>query len=171
MPNLEVRDPAGGVRVLVLPRGTVRIGRAAHNEVVLEGREVSRQHAELLVGELSTELRDAGSTNGTYLRERRRRPRDGHDRVEWIRLHRVSSHGRRSPHRAIVAAGDVIRVGSHELRLVETAVEAAVAEERASVAAPDLMLTQVAVEPLEVMPVPAARAVLRRRRTTPGAAP
>jgi len=45
----------------------VRIGRGLDNEVVLDDASVSRHHAEIVREEGGAEVRDLGSTNGTWL--------------------------------------------------------------------------------------------------------
>ncbi|MFI7589540.1 FHA domain-containing protein [Spongisporangium articulatum] len=45
----------------------VRIGRAPSNALVLGDPSVSREHAELLIGDGTTEIRDLGSGNGTFV--------------------------------------------------------------------------------------------------------
>jgi pSer/pThr/pTyr-binding forkhead associated (FHA) protein len=69
-------------RVVLLPTGAVgqrvelgpgesTIGRAASNNVVLELKAVSSQHARVVVGPLQVELTDLGSANGTTVNEQR----------------------------------------------------------------------------------------------------
>jgi len=91
---------AGPQPVLAGPDGDVvplldlaRIGRAPDCDLILDRSEVSRHHAELLrIDEVSYELRDLGSTNGTS--------------VNGVR---VSSQ--------LVGDGDEIRLGSFPLSL------------------------------------------------------
>jgi adenylate cyclase len=45
----------------------LRVGRAPDNDVVLEDRELSKHHAELLLEDGAWVLRDVGSSNGTYV--------------------------------------------------------------------------------------------------------
>ncbi|HEV8582161.1 MAG TPA: sigma 54-interacting transcriptional regulator [Thermoanaerobaculia bacterium] len=84
-----------GDRYLLLP-GANRIGSlAGSNEVVLPVRGVSRHHAVLEIRSGSLTLRDLGSKNGTF-----------HNgvRIKEARL----------------APGDEVRIGSNDLRLIET---------------------------------------------------
>lgn len=71
----------------------LRIGRMPENDVVLDNLGVSRFHARLRVEEDGVLLEDAGSENGCL----------------------VNGERLAGPHR--VAAGDVIAIGKHELRL------------------------------------------------------
>ena len=48
-------------------RDVIRIGSRADNDVVLKDSTVSRVHAEIVRGRDGTMLRDAGSTNGTFV--------------------------------------------------------------------------------------------------------
>ena len=91
---------SGPQPVLVGPDGDVvplldlvRIGRAPDCDVILDRQDVSRHHAELLrIDAGSYELRDLGSTNGTFVND--------------------------APIRtSMVADGDEIRLGGLELRL------------------------------------------------------
>jgi transcriptional regulator with PAS, ATPase and Fis domain len=89
-------EVAGGDHSYLLLPGTNRIGSLpGSNEVVLSVRGISRHHAVLEVRPESLVLRDLGSKNGTF--------RNGI---------RISETG--------VAPGDEIRIGSVDLRLVET---------------------------------------------------
>ncbi|MGW7368243.1 FHA domain-containing protein [Streptomyces sp. NPDC054841] len=77
-----------------LPTRTVRIGRGADNDVVIDDLVVSRRHAELRLHPDGTfEIADVGSHNGTYLNG------------QPITL-------------ATVSAGDIIGVGHSAFRLV-----------------------------------------------------
>ena len=61
--------PLAGSRYL-LPDGVTRIGRGPDNDVVVQGPQpaiVSVYHAEISKDETGARLRDAGSTNGTFL--------------------------------------------------------------------------------------------------------
>ena len=70
---------------LVGSRSELRIGRAADNDLVLDSRLVSAQHAVLRRTGDAWELHDVGSTNGTYVNGApiRRGPLKDGDRV-WI---------------------------------------------------------------------------------------
>ena len=52
-------------RQVLLPYGTLRLGRAPDCEVVLPSPHVSRYHAELIVDAAGARIRDLGSTTGT----------------------------------------------------------------------------------------------------------
>ena len=66
---LSRSGPLAGTR-FPMPDGTIRIGRAPDNEVVIDGADsatVSLYHAEIHRDAGSCRLRDMGSTNGTWL--------------------------------------------------------------------------------------------------------
>jgi pSer/pThr/pTyr-binding forkhead associated (FHA) protein len=68
---LYVRDPIDGDRVVPV-RTRAALGRDLTCEVVVGDAEASRRHAELRTLPAGTwQLRDLGSTNGTYVNERR----------------------------------------------------------------------------------------------------
>jgi hypothetical protein len=90
MPQPVLVGPDGDVVPIL---DLVLIGRAPDCDLILEHPEVSRHHAELLrMDELSYELRDLGSTNGTF--------------VNGVRIHSQ-----------LVGDGDQIRLGSFPLNL------------------------------------------------------
>ena len=64
-----------------LARGTLTIGRSAECDIVLDDRQVSRQHARVAWREDHYEIEDLGSKNGTHLNGREvtgvKRLRDG----------------------------------------------------------------------------------------------
>lgn len=89
-PQPVLMGPAGDVVPIL---DLVLIGRAPDCDLILDHPEVSRHHAELLrMDELSYELRDLGSTNGTY--------------VNGARVHS-----------RLVGDGDQLRLGSFPLNL------------------------------------------------------
>ena len=68
---LEVQSgPRAGVR-LPLGRTSTRLGRSPRNEVVLTERSVSAQHAVIERGQDGFVVRDAGSSNGTFVNDQR----------------------------------------------------------------------------------------------------
>jgi VWFA-related protein len=71
--------------------GSTRIGRAPECELVLDSREVSRVHARIEAWEGVFRLVDEGSSNGTYVNDRRVRKRE-------------------------LRVGDVVRFGDREFR-------------------------------------------------------
>lgn len=69
--GLLVFEEARLVAVLDLPRGVLRIGRAADCGLRLRDAEVSRHHCEVTSADGSVQLRDLGSANGCLLDGRR----------------------------------------------------------------------------------------------------
>jgi adenylate cyclase len=65
VPTEEPGNPAR--HEIALHSGHTRVGRAPHNDVLLNDPEVSKSHAEVVVGEDSIILKDLGSSNGTYV--------------------------------------------------------------------------------------------------------
>ena len=92
--------PAGKLSVIYRPeQTTVRIGRAPDNDLVIDDLLVSRYHAELQVGTDGTaEISDVGSHNGTFVNGQ-------------------------LVDRAAVRELDVIGIGHHQLRYVDSALE------------------------------------------------
>jgi len=66
-PQLVIKFPDGRVQRAPLKEGVNRIGRVAENDVSIPDSSVSSKHAEILVTTDSIEVRDLGSTNGTYI--------------------------------------------------------------------------------------------------------
>ncbi len=82
-----------GARLILGPRDAT-LGRDADCDLALEVSDVSRRHARVEAGEGGYELRDLGSTNGTWV---------GAERIERRRL----------------APGDLVRIGSVVLKYLE----------------------------------------------------
>jgi ABC-type multidrug transport system ATPase subunit len=105
MKNVPVTPPnaagapagAGGGPVLTgvhrVGGAVLRIGRDPSNDLVINDLLASRRHAEFHPGQTS-EIVDLGSANGTYV------------------------NGRRIQGRALLAEGDIVGIGRHQLRLV-----------------------------------------------------
>ena len=66
--ELVVQKEGAPDRVMDLMPGTVRIGRAEDNELVLADISVSRRHARIVVDDNAVKIEDLGSGNGTYFR-------------------------------------------------------------------------------------------------------
>lgn len=64
---IDVRTPGQPPRRLALQGATVRIGRAADNELVLDDDRVSRHHGQLGTRQGRLVYADLGSTNGSYV--------------------------------------------------------------------------------------------------------
>lgn len=54
-------------RVLMLGPGTVAIGRRPNSDLVLADRQVSRDHARIIIGDQSAAIEDLGSANGVLV--------------------------------------------------------------------------------------------------------
>ena len=89
--SLEIVDGEDAGRTMPLVDG-FSIGRGPANTLALSNPDVSRHHAEIVSEDESWVLRDAGSTNGTYVNGRR-----------------ITEHALRP--------GDVIKVGDTVLRV------------------------------------------------------
>jgi hypothetical protein len=58
-------------KVFPLMKNEVTIGRDINNEIVINDAEVSRKHCRLVMSEDTFAIEDLGSTNGTWVNERR----------------------------------------------------------------------------------------------------
>ena len=67
MIELVLRYPDGKEKKLSFEKEGLMLGKAAGNDVVLEGEGISRYHARLLVEDAKLLIEDLGSTNGTLL--------------------------------------------------------------------------------------------------------
>jgi predicted component of type VI protein secretion system len=67
MPKLVVNPGTKQARVIELTPGVYRIGRSAGNDIRIEDPSISGTHAQLLVRGSKVAIRDAGSTNGTFI--------------------------------------------------------------------------------------------------------
>ena len=96
MPYLVIHSPRQPPRTIPLSHKPLRIGRQAHNDCVLTGEEVSREHAVVWLDEQGrVVVRDCGSKNGT--------------RVDGGEVFRDAERiARRS-----------IRIGEHDLEVVD----------------------------------------------------
>src|SRR6266700_1984409 len=92
--QLWLADDAGMRFGLEPPAGIVRIGRATDNDVVIDSQHISRYHAQLRWVASSWLVYDLGSTNGTWVDERRLAANEA----------------------CAVEAGSRLRLGDHELR-------------------------------------------------------
>jgi pSer/pThr/pTyr-binding forkhead associated (FHA) protein len=86
--RLEITDQTGGTRVLALGEDRLTIGRSHGNTLVLDGAQVSRQHADIVKTGDRFVLRDLGSRAGIFVNDEA-----------------VSEH--------VLGHGDQIRVGRH----------------------------------------------------------
>ncbi len=60
-----------GAETFELPFGTVRLGRSEDNQLVITAQSISGYHALLEVGAENLSITDLGSTNGTFVNDRR----------------------------------------------------------------------------------------------------
>ena len=91
MPKLIMRDAQADRReVMLKPHGNV-LGRDATNVVAIDSSSASRKHARITVEPAFVTIEDLGSSNGTF--------------VNGVRIDRQ-----------VLAHGDVIRIGTLEIR-------------------------------------------------------
>ena len=67
--RLEISDPTGRTRVLSLGEDRLTIGRSHGNTLVLDGAQISRQHAEIVKTGERFVLRDLGSRAGIFVND------------------------------------------------------------------------------------------------------
>ncbi len=67
MPKLVVNPGTKEAKVIELMPGVYRVGRSAGNDIRIEDPSISTIHAEILVKGGMVVIRDAGSTNGTFI--------------------------------------------------------------------------------------------------------
>lgn len=93
MPKLIMRNASGESRQVELKPEQSTIGRGSQNDIVVDSLQASRVHALIDVEPAFVTIRDLGSRNGTYVNDVR-----------------VESQ--------VLAEGDVVRLGTYELRFV-----------------------------------------------------
>ena len=98
-PLLEIREPGRPIRRVVLDRA-IEVGRDCDGEI-LDDQGVSRRHLKFAPSPLAVSVVDLGSLNGTL-------------------VNGLPIEGRRT-----LEPGDVVRLGSTEIRLVRPPVQAA----------------------------------------------
>jgi len=64
---VDVRQPGRAGERLDVSRGTVRIGRAEDNDLMLDDDRVSRHHGQLAARQGTIVYSDLGSTNGSFV--------------------------------------------------------------------------------------------------------
>lgn len=67
MAKLHIHHPETGLITHDLPEETLTVGRVADNGLQIDHVSVSSHHAEIVFNDGAWELRDLGSTNGTFL--------------------------------------------------------------------------------------------------------
>jgi type II secretory pathway predicted ATPase ExeA len=82
------------VAELPLRQGRVIVGRTSDNDLQIDSRFVSRHHCQIITSPASTVIEDLNSTNGIYVKSQR------------VRRH-------------LLADGDVVTIGKHELRYAD----------------------------------------------------
>ncbi|MDA1091736.1 MAG: SpoIIE family protein phosphatase [Acidobacteria bacterium] len=124
--RLEIADPGGRTRVLSLGEDRLTIGRSQDNTLVLNGAQISRQHAEIVKMGGRFVLRDLGSRAGIFVNDET-----------------VSEHA--------LGHGDRIRIGRHaNLRFLVGETESA-STHTASSAIGDLRQTATLLEGLRAL--------------------
>ena len=93
MPKLFMQTASGRIRQVELKPEESSIGRGAQNDIVIDSIQASRVHAVIEVDRAFVTIRDLGSRNGTFVNDVR-----------------VESQ--------VLAEGDIIRLGSYEMRFV-----------------------------------------------------
>ena len=71
MVKLVLKSNGAPVETVELKPGLNRLGRSATSDFPIDHPTVSAAHCEILVGEDSVTVRDCGSTNGTFIDDRR----------------------------------------------------------------------------------------------------
>jgi pSer/pThr/pTyr-binding forkhead associated (FHA) protein len=90
--GLFVRDKQSNTILKVLHHGEVIVGRAVGSGITLNHASVSKRHARIYTYLMVSYIEDLGSTNGTYINDKR-----------------VDKH--------VIHPGDIIRCGEYELLL------------------------------------------------------
>jgi len=93
MPKLVMQTASGRIRQVELPPEQSLIGRGSQSDIVIDSIQASRVHAVIDVEPAFVTIRDLGSRNGTFVND---------VQVE----------------NQVLAEGDVIRLGSYEMRFV-----------------------------------------------------
>ncbi|HOC00339.1 MAG TPA: FHA domain-containing protein [Verrucomicrobiota bacterium] len=71
MARLVIHSGARKGEEIKLERGSNRLGRAEGNDIVLDDPSISKLHCEIVVGDMSVQVRDLNSSNGTCIEGRR----------------------------------------------------------------------------------------------------
>jgi len=67
MPQLVIRSGSRTAQTIELLPGTIRLGRHPANDYCFDDVTVSSHHCEIVVGNKIVQVRDLGSTNGTFI--------------------------------------------------------------------------------------------------------
>jgi len=89
MTRLILITPEFGAKSCELPDGTLRVGRAPHNDTVLRDESVSADHCELWVHGAEVIVKEFGSRNGTYVDGVRVKAQSGVNRGQVLRIGRI----------------------------------------------------------------------------------
>lgn len=98
MARLVIHSGAHKGGELELQRGSNFLGRAEGNDFTLDDPTVSSRHCEIIVAEMTIQVRDLDSTNGTFIDNRRIRNSEIHN-------------------------GEILMLGSMEMRLTDAVME------------------------------------------------
>lgn len=101
MARLVIHSGAQKGAELELQQGSNSLGRAIGNDFTLEDPTVSSRHCEIIVSDTTVRVRDLGSTNGTFIENRRIQD-------------------------AEIRNGQILMLGSMEMRLMEGPVTIAI---------------------------------------------
>lgn len=116
MARLLIRSEGFNAQVIHLKLGTNRFGRSPKNDFQLEHPTISALHCEIVLGADGVQVRDCGSTNGTFV--------DGEPVQE-----------------ALLSAGQTLHLGDVELFVEETQVSIAIPKFEVPRPAPPVVLS------------------------------
>ena len=71
MPKLTVKSGSQAGRQIELQRGVNSVGRNQENRIQIAEPSISSFHCEILVADIATSVHDLGSTNGTFINQKR----------------------------------------------------------------------------------------------------
>src|SRR6266576_1835207 len=103
MPQLAIKSGSRAAQTIELPSGAIRLGRDPTNDLCFDDASVSSRHCEIIVQDGTVQIRDLGSTNGTFI--------DGQPITE-----------------AVLLPGQTLRLGSVEIAFAEAPVHIAIPE-------------------------------------------
>lgn len=92
MAKLSVLHNSEEINAFEIAAGVITIGRAEDNTIRLNDKTVSKHHARIVTYFSATHIEDLGSTNGTYVKDKR------------IHMH-------------VLQPGDTLRIGKYQLKI------------------------------------------------------